>query len=212
MSSLRSSSALAVNAFDPWRGKDLSPIAKAIGVPGDLTEIHFEQRLPHGLGSFPPNLDLALFRQTGPPIGVESKFCEPYDGSKQHPPIDRKYFEGERRRWEALGLVRCEDLARRIGVEESFVHLGAGQLLKHLLALTNVFGGDAGVHLLYIWFDSGCGEAQAHRLEIVRFHGLLDKHVSFISMTYQDLFAAFQEHQEPVPGYFAYIADRYLIA
>jgi hypothetical protein len=69
---LRSSSALTCNVFDPWGGTALRHLADSLHVDGDLLEFHFEQRLPHGLASAPPHLDLILFSSVGQPIGMES--------------------------------------------------------------------------------------------------------------------------------------------
>jgi hypothetical protein len=33
-------------------------LATALNLNSELLEFHFEQRLPHGLGTSPPNLDL----------------------------------------------------------------------------------------------------------------------------------------------------------
>src|SRR5512134_1133502 len=38
MSSLRSSSALSYNVFDPWRGRDLRPLAKALGAGAEALD------------------------------------------------------------------------------------------------------------------------------------------------------------------------------
>lgn len=211
MRSLRSSSALAVNTFDPWRHRDLGPISEALGIQGRVTSFHFEQRLHHGLASSPPTLDLVLFLKSGPPVGVEVKFCEPYDAAKDHPPIQAKYFAGHRTRWADVGLPRCQTLAARVGREEPYRRLGAGQLLKHLLALANVFGSDAGVQLLYLWFDTDCKEADEHREEIVRFQDALDPRVDFRPLSYHDVISAVPEAAEPVPGHLNYLRQRYVV-
>lgn len=207
--SLRSSSALAVNTFEPWRGRTLSPLAMALGIRDAITSFNFEQRLPHGLGTSPPTLDLVFFVESAPPVGVEVKFCEPYDSREEHSPIQEKYFSGNRSRWSDVGLPRCQSLAARIGREEPYLSLGAGQLLKHLLALANVFGSDAGVNLIYLWFDTGCKEAEEHRKEIERFRNALDTRVDFRPMTFQTVLTALREDAEPMPGYLGYLRERY---
>lgn len=209
MRSLRSSSALAVNTFDAWRGLDLTSLNSALGMNGRLTDFHFEQRLPHGLASSPPTLDLLLFRDQEPPIGIEVKFCELYDSTKEHLPIDDKYFVGDRARWSEVGLRKCQLLASSIGRSESFRRLGAGQLLKHILGLSHVFGTDEGVHLIYLWFDSACQEADEHRDEIARFGARLDSRVDFRPVTYQEFLLRLQAFSEPTPGYLNYLQQRY---
>lgn len=212
LSSLRSSSALACNVFDPWRNAPMRPLAAALGLDSDLLEFHFEQRLPHGLGSSPPNLDLVLFPMSGQPIGVESKFCEPYDAKENHPPIDAKYFAGHQGRWAAFGLTRCQALAANIGRTVTFRRLGAGQLLKHILGLARVFESRGPVRLLYLWFDIGCGHASEHRIEIQRFAQHVGDEIAFCALTYQDIHARLQVSHEPVSGYYDYLAARYFAA
>lgn len=208
LSSLRSSSALACNVFDSWRGGPLKNLAIALGIDCDLAEFHFEQRLPHGLGSSPPHLDLVLFPASGQPIGVESKFCEPYAAKDDHPPIDPKYFVGHDGRWSAFGLGRCQDLAVGIGTTVTFRRLGAGQLLKHALGLAQVFGRQP-INLVYLWFDTGCAHAEEHRTELRRFQQLIGDELAFSALTYQDLFLRLSVGPEPLPGYVNYLTARY---
>jgi hypothetical protein len=133
MRSLRSSSVLAANVFDYWRDRDLEPLAAALGLDGSFERLEFEHPFAHGLSSGKPHLDVVLF--PFPPNrlwGVEAKFAEPYDirGKGNSVPLDAKYLSSQRRRWAELGLPQCQALAERLGKEEGFHHLGAGQLLK----------------------------------------------------------------------------------
>ncbi len=209
LSSLRSSTAPVCNVFDAWRGTALAHLAASLNVPGDPLEFHFEQRLPHGLGSSPPHLDLVFFSTAGQPVGIESKFCEPYGATKDLSPIDAKYFVNHVERWSAFGLNRCQDLAERIGKTVTFNRLGADQLLKHALGLARVFGVKEPIKLLYLWFDSGCTEATGHRAEIERFKAHIGNEICFSDMTYQDLFARLSNGPEPASGYHDYLAARY---
>ncbi len=102
MQALHSSSALAVNFFDYWRGRDTMPLAEALGVPGPICSIRFEQKRPTGLRGKAPNLDVALQPASGPEIFIESKFLEPY-GASAAPKFKEKYFIGRTGTGQALG-------------------------------------------------------------------------------------------------------------
>jgi len=207
MYSLRSSSALSYNVFAPWIGLDLDPLGHALGVSlGDRT-LFFERQFPHGLTSTPPNIDIALDVDQARPLGIESKFTEPYGPKKPHPPLDDKYFTGGARRWSDLGLPQCQALANSIGSRAQFKRLGAGQLLKHILGLA--WTTKAPPRLTYIWFDSGCGEATEHRDELRLFRKLIDDVIDFRTCTYQEVFASLLREREPVQGYHTYLANRY---
>ena len=140
MLSLRSSSVLAVNVFDHWRGRDLTQLARALDAPGSYSNLKFEQPFNHGLSSFKPHLDVVLLAvDRGPPLAIEAKFAEPYDVKRDHRslPIDPKYFAGGRKRWTEVELPRCQKLAEDLGHGTAYHRLGAAQLLKHLLGLAN---------------------------------------------------------------------------
>jgi hypothetical protein len=211
MHSLRSSSALAYNFFAPWRGSDLAPLAAALRQRIDEPPISFERQFPHGLlkanraPSTPPNIDVAIGGLR--PLAIESKFTEPYDGQKATKPLDPKYFAGERRRWEEVGLPRCQAIAQSIGTQLHFQRLDVAQLLKHLLGLA--YTTKATPRLLCLWFDSGCEVAQIHREELRKFSELLDDSVEFAALTYQEAFAVLLQGAEPWPGHFQYLSDRY---
>lgn len=111
MRSLRSSSVLACNVFDPWRGHGLGPLAHVLEADGQFTELVFERKVPHGLGSFPPNLDVMLSGRDIAPLGIEAKFAEPYGHDNPRPPLAEKYFPKHRERWGELGLPRSQALA-----------------------------------------------------------------------------------------------------
>lgn len=209
MSSLRSSAALAVNVFDPWRDADLGPLAEVLGVDGRLISLGFEQPTPHGLSSVSPHLDVVLSRDSAPPVGIECKFCEPYGARKAEAPVNKKYFPPGQSLWAKSGLPRCGELAAKIGDEVQFRRLGAGQLLKHLLAMAHTYGIESGVDLHYLWYDSGCEEATEHQEEMARFQQGLDAVVSFVPLKWQVLIQRLERHPEPYPGYHEYLSRRY---
>ena len=75
--SLCSSAALVVNVFGYWRGRDQTPLLRALGIAGPGgTRLAFEEPLPTGLPGDPPTVDVALYRPDGRCVAVESKFAE----------------------------------------------------------------------------------------------------------------------------------------
>lgn len=210
MSSLRSSSALSYNVFAPWLGHDLLPLARALGTSLVDQTIQFERQFPHGLQSTPPNIDVVLDNQQPRPLGIESKFTEPYGTKAVHPPLDAKYFQGNRARWAERGLGRCQELAQLLGHGVQFRRLGAGQLLKHILGLA--WTTNALPRLMYLWFDTGCAEAAEHERELDRFRELIDTSIDFSSLTYQHVFTELRRTREPVRGYYSYLGKRYFSA
>ena len=89
-----------------------------------------------------------------------------------------------------------------------WIYLDVPQLLKHLLGLANDPTKPDG--LIYLWFDTGQRDADAHRLEIERFTREVAKDVvTFGSATYQDTFRTLTESDEPVAGWYKYIGQRY---
>jgi hypothetical protein len=161
--------------------------------------------LADGRRSTPPNLDVAIGGLS--PLAIESKFTEPYGGQKVIKPLDPKYFDGGRRRWEEVGLPRCQVMAQGIGTQLHFQRLDAAQLLKHLLGLA--YTTRASPRLLCLWFDTGCEVARIHREELERFAAELDDLVEFAALTYQEAFAVLLQGSEPWPGHFQYLSGRY---
>jgi hypothetical protein len=212
MRSLRSSSILVCNVFDPWRGHSLDGLARALGLQGPFSDLAFEQKLPHGLSSGPPNLDVLLSAREVAPVGVESKFTEIYGRKKPRFPIDEKYFSSGRRRWAEVGLPCMQKLAETLGRSVQFRRLDAAQLLKHSLGLAFTFRQTRPVRLLYIWFEVPGQEAEEHREELARFEKTIGTDIEFYVTRYQDVFTRLAETPEPVQGYLEYLASRYFAA
>ena len=72
--SLRSSTALSLNVFEPWRPNP-SPLGSVFGCKAH--DLSFEARQPTGLGGVSPHLDV-LITGSGPAVGIEAKFLEMY--------------------------------------------------------------------------------------------------------------------------------------
>lgn len=210
MQSLRSSSALAFNVFAPWHGRDVSALASALQTRLHDRAVAFERKYPHGLSSAPPNLDVVLDGLQSRPLAIESKFTEPYGNKPPDPPLDDKYFPGNRERWGERGLPRCQRLAAAAGKNIIFSRLGVGQLLKHVLGLAHTTRERP--RLLCLWFDSGCSEAETHRAELRQFADAVGDEIEFSHLTYQDVIARFSPQSDPIPGYCEYLRARYAAA
>ena len=198
--SLRSSSCLAVNVFEPWR-RDPTPLASVFDVQPAPQKIGFEVKQPTGLKRIPPHLDV-LLTGPGPTMGIECKFLELYDPAKNQ--FADAYFEKEDL-WHRV--PKCGALARRIARgEEQFKWLAAAQLLKHALGLS--VNQPPGFRLLLVWYRVEGLIADTITSEIDRFAAGIDD-IGFQAITYQELVVAFKALPEPMSGYHEYLADRY---
>lgn len=208
MQALHSSSALVVNVFEYWRGRNVDFIAQVCGTSKGATSLHFERTYPTRLGGIPPHLDVEFYNPPFRPLAIEAKFTEPYHyKTKRH--IKDKYLDSSL--WK--GLTGCESLVRLTRKEEtsktSFPFLDVPQLLKHILGLTTRFG-KRGFELLYLWYDYHPSlEAEKHRREISEFEKYISSEVSFRKMTYQELFRRIRDNSEADLKYIDYLAERY---
>lgn len=202
---LHSSSALAVNAFAPWKGNlaDLSLCGKE-----DFTSLSFEHKCPTGLGGTPPNLDVFLESNTCM-IGVESKFLEYLTPKKGH--FSASYTREK--------LPKAEDdwwrLIERIEKQPK-QHLDAAQLVKHYLGLRNLTcQGEKERMLLYLfwepenWIDFTV--FHKHREEIADFSSRVEGScVRFKAQSYPELWAEW-ENQKANAEHISLLRSRYQI-
>lgn len=202
ISAPHSSTALAVNMFDWWRGRDLAPLSAALGVSLDrLTG--FERQ--HGFGlNRPAQLDVEFVSGDGTVIGVEVKLREPY-GQVSNPFAD-KYFETPGL-WE--GLPNLERLAQtiRLGDDLPFDTLHAAQLIKHATGLRHSHGD--GFTLVYLRHRLAGPLGDAHAREVERFAAAAQSDLTFVAVTVGHLLDRF----EPGPdsqAWFDYMTARYL--
>ena len=204
MASLRSSAALVVNVFDPWRGSALTPLASALAADSAANRLRMEVTVPTGLRGIPPHLDVVVDRPHGHVLAIESKFTEPYDHATNA--FKPSYFKKDSI-WDSLPRLR--GLAERIDAgEEVFEHLGAAQLIKHSLGLARASGVE-GFTLLYLWYEWPSTMATVHRAEIERFAAIAAVDISFRALTYQELFEQLEAVPEPAVGYLDYLRSRY---
>jgi hypothetical protein len=212
LQAVHSSSALACNVFDYWKGRDAGPLARALHLGSNIAEIRFEQKFPTGVSPRSPNLDVVLSLTNGSLTAVESKFLEPYGASAKKKIIQAKYFSEDARRWQAAGLPGAQRLAE--GIRDGkvcFEYLDAPQLLKHLLGVAQQ---SKAWELLYLWFDPKADTAKEHESEIADFAERLGEDFSrFRSASYSQIFARLQKdvgenHRE----YVSYLKARYFDA
>jgi hypothetical protein len=187
LQALHSSSALACNVFEYWRGRDLHALRAALRVPERLCEIHFEEKFPTGLGRYSPNLDVVLHAANGGLFAIESKFTEPYKRSTKKSYLKPKYFSAKGPHWGNAGLPTCQRLAEALrDGEVAFELFDAAQILKHMLGLA--LKGEPW-RLFYLWYDPGGADAKCHQAEIRSFSARLGAESAyFVALTHQELF------------------------
>jgi hypothetical protein len=205
MYSLWSSSALACNVFDYWRGRTLCPVLTALRIEGTYRCLSFEQKYPTGVGHKPANLDVMLTssRAAMLPVAIESKFTEPYQ-SWPKKLLKDSYFR-KPATWDSLNSCRAVGESLKA---HPFEYLDAGQLLKHIIALTREFGSRRFI-LLNVWYDvKDSNAADGYRKEVAEFSRLVAEEVLFRAETYQDVFGRMSPDSLATP-YASYLRTRY---
>jgi hypothetical protein len=206
--SLASSTALCLNFFLPWKGRDTGPLVEAMGLEADGGRaMEFDARLrlsKHRVEA--PAVDLLLKppRAGATAIAVEAKFCEPYDG-KPRPPLPAGYVK----RLDLLdGWPRLARLARALGSPEApaFRHLHASQTLRQVMGLRRHFG-RAGFALVHLWYDieGEAGRAYEAELDEFRWKARQDG-VAFSSLSWQQLFEKVRHFDS---AWSEYLRERY---
>jgi restriction endonuclease-like protein len=210
--SARSSCALAVNAFGPWR---LHPETLSISDFGGFTSLRFERKCPiKGVPPKrePPNLD--VIAEGDRIVAVESKLIE-YLTSKREAQFDDVY---EARVGELADTTWTAAYERLKSSPEEFQCLGAAQIVKHYLGLKSVFPARQ-VTLLYVYWEPL--DRDQHRLfvlheaEIASFaEGLADPDITFASMTYAELWDEWSEQAQPdwLTSHVKALRARYLVS
>src|SRR5258706_16048279 len=208
MQGLHSSSALAYNIFEYWRGRPMISLAVACEAPHTISTLQFEQTYPTGLRGTGPHLDVTLRGSDTTPFVIEAKFTEPYRAYSAVKAFQKSYFPIQPGLWVQRGLSSCEALARAIDQRQiSFSRLGVAQLLKHILGLVKAFGNN--FTLLYLWYEQPSLEAQEHRTEIESFMRYIDGEIDFHTMTYNELFNHLLKSADKENPYLSYLEERY---
>ena len=207
MQALHSSSALACNVFDYWRGRDTSPLARALEIEAPICSIAFERKFPTGLRGKAPNLDVVLTPASGPAVAIESKFLEPYGSKGKKSGFKPKYFPRDRELWTEAGFPKCQAAATAASARKD-QRLNAAQLLKHILGLARM---SSPWSLLYLWYDPTANTDETHSSELRSFsNSVSGDRLLFRAISYQTLFKKLvvEAGQNDVP-YIEYLRDRY---
>ena len=209
LQALYSSSALACNVFDFWRGRDLEAVGNALGLPERPCSMSFERQFKTGLRGTPPNLDVVIDGVAGTTCAIECKFSEPYTKSKSKNRFKDKYFLAGEGVWAQHALPAAQELAQSLqDGRTAFTYLDAAQLLKHCLGLAHSAGRWT---LTYLWYDVGGDEGDAHRAEVEQFTGALKAGGGIVAgLSYQDFFSRLTPSlPTAADGYRRYLDDRY---
>jgi restriction endonuclease-like protein len=184
MCAAHSSSALALNAFRPFR---VHPERLSLVGLSGFTQTYFEKKLPTGLLGNPPNLDFVASGPAGV-VAVESKFTETLSAKRAKFAAS---YEGAIAR---LAGPAWSDLYRSLlGDPSRFKHLDAAQLVKHYLGMRNSLRDAEGrLVLMYVfWEPTNWSDGPAfvqHRRELDEFAECVrDGDVAFLSMSYSSL-------------------------
>jgi hypothetical protein len=207
--SLGSSAALVLNVFGYWRERDAAPLARALGVAGEVTRLTFEEPLPTGLPGDAPTADVALELAAGGYVAIESKYAEWLVRRPRHTRVFKdKYFPEGGGVWAAAGLPRCQALAEDLQAgRERLKYLHAAQLLKHALGLAQ--SGKRETTLVYLHFAWQTREAATHRAELDRVVARLGAEADLRVLTYQSLFDSLRRTSGADADYLEYLAERY---
>jgi hypothetical protein len=196
-----SSSALAVNAFAPFKARPQALTLAGLG--GFTAPLRFERKCPNGLldengqPARAPNLDL-LVPAGDAVVAVESKFLEPLGSKKQA--LSAKYelpFVGaESTRpiagpaWTALYRVVAA-MKDQKPKERPFRHLDAAQLVKHYLGLKVSFPRQPRTLVYLYWEPTNAAELPEfirHRAEVADFAARVERcDTRFIALSYAAL-------------------------
>ncbi len=210
IAALHSSSALAVNFFDFWRGRDLRPLAAALELGEGIRDIAFEVKLPTGVGTRMPNIDVILEDASRSCLAIESKFAETFRGA-QKAGIQDKYLAGNAKRWSDCGLAGAQSAAAVLYLATKFAYLDPAQLLKHMLGLGK---SDREWSLLLLWYAPTSKVAEVMKAEVARFQGMLGSDSRrFSSLSYQQLWVTLLPHlTSEHDAYREYMTQRYFSA
>jgi hypothetical protein len=204
-----SSSALAVNTFGAWLGREgFLVLAGRTG----FKNLRFETKFPTGLQGNPPNLDVVADSHTGI-VAIESK-CTEYLGNRvasfqpSYEPVVTALADES---WRALyrDLIREPSLHGRVDV---------GQLVRHYLGLRRAIV-DAHIPsatLLYLFWEptdeASRTEFAAHREDLEALADRLsDATVEFAWMSYPELWAQWTAPGAPdwLRAHVTAVRDRY---
>ena len=201
MLALHSSSALAINFFEPMRTAP-SNTAKLFGSNSHMDSFKFESK--HRVITTAANLDFEFYGKHYS-IAVEAKFLEPY---RKRPSFifSPAYFSSKNSGiWDNLRI--CRNLAES---NPGYQYLDAAQLVKHIVGLSRTYGTQKKFTLVYLWYgEKDFSECRTHQNEIEDFTEKINPEISFCAYTYQDMFKKIQETNICTPKHVRYLGERY---
>ena len=208
IAALHSSSALGVNFFGYWHGRDWPELAEVLEISQPLGNPRFERKFPTGIGPKSPNLDIVL-SGAKELVAIESKFTE-WLGMSGRKPLRETYLADKDGLWKRVGLPMAQRVAETYLEGPGFSMLDVPQLLKHLLGLATQ-NSSGNWRLKLVWFGPPSDAALEMKEEISRFRNMLGRESSrFSDVTYQDLWAALKPKLgKRHPEYVAYLSARY---
>jgi len=185
-----SSSALAVNAFGPFRHRPQN--LDLVGY-NEFSSAQFEKPLPTGLRGTDPHLD---FYAAGSAqiVCIESKFLEPLW------PKEAKFADSYESAIESLAEPMWAAVYKELkGNRRLFKFLDATQLVKHYLGMRNTLGSvKAEQALLYVyWEPANAGDIEEfcrHRDEVRHLtEAVRGGQIRFVARSYRQLWAEWRD-------------------
>jgi hypothetical protein len=213
MQALHSSSALAVNVFDYWKGTvDKALIAKSLRIPStSIKNIIFEKKYPIIENSIAPNIDVVFEYENGSCSAIECKFTEPFNKRQGDYGLKQKYLDGFSR-WDVIPEIY--NLARTISPDDKrFEKLHVAQLIKHILGLLSHYNYKKNkFRLIYLYYGAFGDDGSKHEYEIQEFKKIINKdEIAFQTMSWQELICKLYTNCPIVHDkYIKYIVERYL--
>ena len=213
--SVRSSCALAVSVFGPWR---LQPTSLQLAGQTNFTELKFEVQFPilNTASKFktPPNLDVVAWRPDHV-VAVESKLVEQI-APEHTASFDTLYADA----------IKSADPSWRAKVKllqespKMFRFFHAAQIVKHYLGLKadrpRLLRGRP-TTLVYLYWEPENPKAHhffaAHRVEVADFaEGLVDDNLSFAFLSYRELWTGWKALSSPdLQRHVSALEARYLL-
>jgi hypothetical protein len=200
-----SSSALAANAFGPWRN---DPRTLSVAAMSGFISLQFEYACSAGVRGTAPHLDVVA-RTSDAVLGIESK-CTEYLQPKVAAFAEAyERIDDVRRDSAWFSLITDGALRGR------FAHLDAAQLVKHYLGLAGAFPTGSVVLLYLFWEPLNVADLKmfhSHRYELEEFSRIVaGDRVAFRFQSYPELWTEWGERGGPAKAHVARLEARYRV-
>lgn len=194
--SVRSSCALCVNSFLPIR-RHLSEV-DVLGL-GNFNSCRFEKKLTTGLNhkgkDVCANLDV-YFEREDAILGFESKYTETFGVQKE--PNKNNNLKPYKDNFSKTQLPQsfCADVIDYY-IKKDKMRLDVSQLIKHSIALLReeIATGKKPTLVYIYWTAEGYTQADEVKKEADEFAKVITKYLNFISITYDDFWARYQNYE-----------------